>query len=334
MNDRSKYEKAFGLDMPMDKAVKRFGEVTKAELEAEGAIASALVAEGEVQEVLFKEVTVRKVCHNDEWWFAVVDVIAALTASEWPSRYWTDLKRRMAEKEGFSELYAKIAKLPYAGPNGKMYQMEAANTETVLRILQSVPSPRAEPFKRWLAKVGYERIQETQDPEILIKRAILTYQLQGRSDDWIEKRIRSIVVRKELTSEWKKRGVEEGGQYATLTNMISTGTFGGITVAGHMSVKGLSKGHNLRDHMTDLELIFTMLGEKSTAEIAKARDAQGFTENKSAARAGGAVAGSARRQLETETNEAVVSTKNFLGVSRRNADPQALTHKGKALPSR
>lgn len=327
MTDRSKYEKEFGLDMPIDAAQKRFGEVTKAELEAEGQMVSALVREGEVQQVLFKDVAIRKVCHNDEWWFAVVDVIGALTGSEWAGRYWTDLKRKVADKEGFSELYAKIAKLPFPGVNGKIYQMEAANTETVLRIIQSVRSPRAEPFKRWLAKVGYERIQEIQDPEIAIKRAILTYQLQGRSDDWIEKRIRSIVVRKELTAEWKRRGIKEGADYAVLTNVISTATFGGVTTAGHVAIKGLGKNHNLRDHMTDLELIFTMLGEKSTTEIARARDSQGFTQNKSAARAGGLVAGRARFELEAETGEKVVSSRNFLGSDQRARDPERLTHR-------
>ena len=327
MTDRTKYEKAYGLDMPMNQAMKRFGEVTKAELEAEGAMVTALVAEGEAHEVPFKEVKIRKVCHNDEWWFAVVDVIAALTGSDHPARYWADMKRRNAEKEWFIELYAKVAKLPFPGLDGKIYQMEAANTETLLRLVQSVPSPRAEPFKRWLAKVGYERIQEIKDPEIAIKRAILTYRLQGRSDDWIEKRIRSIVVRKELTSEWKRRGIEEGLEYAILTNIISTGTFGGVTVAGHTKIKGLGKHHNLRDHMTDLELIFTMLGEKSTTEIARVRDAQGFVANKSAARAGGMVAGSARTQLEAETKERVVSSKNFLGVNRRSANPERLTDK-------
>lgn len=325
MTDRTKVEKAFGLDMPIDKAMKRFGEVTKAEIEEDGTTFAVPVVEGEVEEVLFKAVKVRKVFHNDEWWFPVTDILVALTGTESPTRYWGDLKRKLIEKEGFDELGDKIAKLPYPGVNGKIYQMEAANTETVLRLIQTVCSPRAEPFKRWLAKVGYERIQEFQDPEIAIKRAIFSYQLQGRSDDWIEKRIRSIVVRKELTNEWRRRGIQEGAEYAALTNIISTGTFGGVTIAGHASIKGLGKGHNLRDHMTDLELIFTMLGEKSTAEIAKAKNALGYTENKRAARLGGSVAGSAREQLEAETRERVVSTKNFLGSQVRAADPQRLT---------
>ena len=189
----------------------------------------------------------------------------------------------------------KIGQLPLPGADAKLYPTDVASAETLFRIIQSIPSPRAEPFKRWLARVAYERIQEIQNPEIAIKRAILTYQLQGRSDDWIEKRIRTIVARKELTSEWKKRGVKEGQEYAVLTNVISEHTFG-IGSKDHKRVKGL-KTQNLRDHMTDLELIFTMLGEKSTTEIAKTRDAQGFNKNLGAARAGGSVAGVARVQL-------------------------------------
>lgn len=185
----------------------------------------------------------------------------------------------------------------------------------------------AEPFKRWLARVGYERIEEIQNPEIAIKRAILDYQLQGRSNDWIEKRIRTIVTRKELTAEWKKRGVSEGKQFAMLTNVISTATFDGVTVQGHMQVKGLAKHHNLRDHMTDLELIFTMLGEKSTTEISRVRNAQGFDQNVRTARAGGKVAGTARRELEAQTGQRVVSSGNFLGAKQRAADPTRLTQK-------
>ena len=192
----------------------------------------------------------------------------------------------------------------------------------VLRIIQSISSPKAEPFKRWLARVGYERIQESQDPEVLIKRAIMHYTVQGRSDDWIEKRIRSIVARKELTAEWAKRGVKEGGQYAMLSNIISEHTFG-VGVERHKRVKGL-KSQNLRDHMTDMELILTMLGETSTKEIAVKQDAQGLLENAGAARAGGDIAGGARKQLEAQTGQKVVSSHNFLG---KKPDPLPLDQK-------
>jgi DNA-damage-inducible protein D len=195
--------------------------------------------------------------------------------------------------------------------DGKLRETDAASPETLFRIIQSIPSPKAERFKRWFAKVAYERSQEFQNPEIAIKRAMLIYQLQGRPDSWIEKRIRSIFVRKELTSEWKKRGVTKESEFALLTHVLSTRTFG-IGVAAHKKYKGLKRNHGLRDHMTDLELIFTMLGEKSTKEIAEIRNAQGFDQNKASARAGGEVAGNARRGLERELNRPVVSRSNFL----------------------
>jgi hypothetical protein len=327
MTDPKKIERDHGLDEPVEKAIEKFAKMTAEELAEFAQQSLDLIPEGEIHAVLFKKIEIRKVFHNGEWWFSIVDVIGALTESTRASKYWTDLKAKLIKNEGFSELSDKIGKLDLPAANGKKYPMEVATTETLLRIIQSVPSPRAEPFKRWLAKVGFERIQEAQDPEIAIKRAIVTYQLQGRSDDWIEKRIRSIVTRKELTSEWRKRGVTEGMEYAVLTNVISMETFGGVTTKNHGLMKGLGKGHNLRDHMTDLELIFTMLGEKSTTEIARVRDARGFQENKIAAQSGGRVAGKARKQLESETGERVVSTKNFLGFEQRAADPQRLTRK-------
>lgn len=320
-------KKSLGLDEPVDAAVQRFADLTKTDPDAKAGQLE-LIKEGEHESVAFKDHTIRKVFHNDEWWFSVVDIIAALTESGRARKYWSDLKGQLSEKEGFSELSDKIGQLPLPGADGKLYPTDVANTETIFRVIQSVPSPRAEPFKRWLAKVGYERILEIQNPEIAIKRAIATYQIQGRSDDWIEKRIRTIVSRKELTSEWKKRGVQPGKEFAMLTNIISTGTFGGVTVDGHMKVKGLAKKHNLRDHMTDLELIFTMLGEKSTTEIARTRDAKGFYQNSKAATAGGNIAGAARRELEKETGQRVVSTSNYLGKDEREGDPVKLTSKG------
>lgn len=328
-NKGSEYEKAFGLDMSLQEAVARFGQATKDELEDLEGARKETVTEGEFHLIPFKGKQVRKQFHNDEWWFSVVDVVGAVAETDRARKYWADLKRQLTEKEGFSELSDKIGQLPMPGADGKNYPTDVANTETTLRIIQSIPSKNAEPFKRWLAKVGYERIQEAQDPEIAIKRAIFHYQLQGRSDDWIEKRIRSIVVRKELTGEWKKRGVSEEKEYAILTNVISAATFGTVTNEGHKLIKGLKKHHNLRDHMTDLELIFTMLGEKSTTEIARSRDAQGFLQNRKAAAAGGVIAGTARAQLEKETGVNVVSPSNFLGIKQRAADPQQLTDKAK-----
>jgi DNA-damage-inducible protein D len=325
MTDKE-YDKELGLDMSMDEALSRFVRVTKEELDAAASGVPSPVPDGELELVAFKKDSIRRVCHNDEWWYSIVDVVGALSGTERASKYWNDLKTKLTDKEGFFELSDEIGKLPMPSADGKNRPTEVATTETILRIIQSISSPRAEPFKRWLARVGYERIQEGQDPEILIKRAILHYQVQGRSDDWIEKRIRSIVSRKELTAEWKKRGIEEGMQYAMLTNIISEQTFG-VHTETHKKHKGLAARHNLRDHMTDLELILTMLGETSTKEIAQRRDAQGFYPNSQAATAGGKIAGTARKQIEAETQQRVVSKQNFLGSAQREADPQRLTEK-------
>lgn len=327
MSEDRKLDEAYGLGMEIGEAYDRFNKATKEESD-KPSNSRDLVPEGEFQLAFFKGYEIRKVCHEDEWWFSVVDVVGAISQSTNPRRYWSDLKRELTEKEGYSELYEDIVQLPMQGKDGKLYQTDAANVETLFRIIQSIRSPHAEPAKKWLARVGYERIQETQNPELAIKRAILTYQLQGRSDDWIDKRIRSIVVRKELTSEWKKRGIE-GKEYGLLTSIISQQTFGGVNPDGHKRVKGLGKNHNLRDHFTDLELIFIMLGERSTQEVAQVRDAQGLNENKAAARAGGGVAGRARVDLERETGQLVVSKANFLKGGERALDPERLTRKGK-----
>lgn len=326
MSDKKRYEEAFGLDVPFEEALERFTQVTKEDIAADPKADTTLVPEGELELVPFKKHAIRRVLHDDEWWFSVVDVVGALTESKRPRKYWSELKRQLSDKEGFSELSENIGQLPMPGADGKLYLTDAAPTETILRIIQSIPSPRAEPFKRWLAKVGYERIQEIQDPEIAIKRAILTYQIQGRADDWIEKRIRSIVSRKELTSEWRKRGIKEGQEYAVLTNVISQETFSMHTMR-HKKYKGLRKTHNLRDHMTDLELILTMLGETSTKTIAVQRDSQGFYQNYKAAETGGSIAGQARKQIEKETGQRVVSKSSFLGLKSRAADPVRLTRK-------
>ena len=272
---------------------------------------SPIIADGQLEIAEFRGEEIRRVLHDDEWHFSVVDVIKTVTGSDRPRQHWSDLKRKLVNDEGFDELYEKIVQLKMPGADGKERLTDTANTETMFRIIQSIPSKKAEPFKRWLAKVGYERILEYQNPDIAIKRAVLDYQMQGRQDEWIDARVRSIIARQDLTSEWSRRGVREGQEYGILTNVIQEGTFG-VGVQGHKRIKGLKKSHNLRDHMTSTELIFTMLGERSTKDIAIASDSQGFYQNKDAAQRGGKVAGDARVALEQQTGKRVVSQGNFL----------------------
>lgn len=230
---------------------------------------------------LFESKKIRSVWIDEEqkWFFAVVDVIEALTDSEKPRDYWYRLKKREKESSGI-ELSTFCRQLKVESSDGKKYQTDCSDVEGLLRIIQSIPSPKAEPFKRWLAKVGYERLEEIENPELAQHRMREIYKAKGYSDEWIEKRVRGIAVRDELTNEWKKRGVKEGKEYAILTAEISKATFG-LTPSEYKSYKGLTKPYeNLRDHMTDLELIFTMLGEAATTEIAKNKDAVGFDENK------------------------------------------------------
>jgi len=267
--------------------------------------------EEEVQLVLFKGKEIRQKFHNNEWFFSVIDAIAAISESDQPSRYWNELKAQLTKKEGFLELFANIEKLKMPSADGKSRETDAVNTETLFRIIQSIPSKKAEPFKKWLAKVGYERIQEFQDPEIAIKRAMLTYKVKGYPDEWVNARIQTILSRKEITSEWSKRGIE-GMKYALLTDSISLGTFG-IKTQYHRNFKGLKKHHNLRDHMSPLELALTMLGETTTVEIAKSTNAQGFKENDEAAKAGGQIAGNTRKNIEKQIGKKVVTNSNFLG---------------------
>jgi DNA-damage-inducible protein D len=268
------------------------------------------VPEGEMQVSLFKSKEIRRVLHEGEWKFSIVDIIEAVVDTAFPSRYWAELRDNLIKKEGFTNLFDKIEKVKMPGKDGKEYPTEACGAETVFRIIQSIPSPKAEPFKRWLAKTAYERIEEFQNPEIAIKRAMLDYEIQGRSDEWIKARVRTILSRTELTDEWKKRGVE-GLQYGVLTNVISKETFD-INTTEHKEIKGLAKKDSLRDHMTDMELVLTMLGETSTAELARVRNAQGFEENKDAAHSGGKIAGDARKNFEKQLGKPVVSKTNFL----------------------
>ncbi|MEK7159062.1 MAG: Bro-N domain-containing protein [Patescibacteria group bacterium] len=258
---------------------------------------------------IFQKKEIRKTLYKNEWWFSIIDIIEALTGTDRSRKYWSDLKKKLI-KEGFFEVSEKIGQLKLAAPDGKMRETDCANTETVFRIIQAIPSPKAEPFKRWLAKVGYERIQEIEDPEIATKRTRALYKAKGYSDAWIEKRMRGIEIRETLTDEWKKRGVKENSEYAILTAEISKATFG-MTPGQYQKFKGLKK-ENLRDHMNDLELIFTMLSEASTTEIAKNKDAQGFNKNKFAALEGGSVAGKAREDLEKKSGKGVSTKENYL----------------------
>ena len=262
---------------------------------------------------VFRGKEIRKTIHNNEWWFSIVDVCAVLTESADAGAYWRKLKQRLRE-EG-SEVVTFCHGLKLLAPDGKLRETDCANTEGIFRIIQSIPSPKAEPFKRWLAKVGYERVQEIEDPELGTKRTRALYKAKGYPDDWIEKRMRGIAIREELTDEWKKRKVEEEQEYAILTAEIAKAAFG-VTPDEHKQLKGL-KRQNLRDHMTDLELIFSMLGEAATTEITRVDDAQGFEENRHAARKGGGVAGKARKDLEQKTGKRVVSSENYLTTSQK-----------------
>ncbi len=282
----------------------------------------------ETKIALFQKKEIRKTLHENEWWFVITDVIAALTDSANPSDY---LKKMRARDAGLAEAFkgggqtvpplnnqggGQIATplgLAFDTAGGRQL-LQCWNTEGIFRLIQSIPSPKAEPFKRWLAKVGYERMQEIENPELATKRTRAIYKAKGYSDDWIEKRMRSIAVRDELTDEWKKRGVKEQRDYAILTAEISKAAFG-LTPSEQSKLKGL-KRENLRDHMTDLELIFSMLGEAATTEIARNKDAQGLPENKVAAKAGGTVAGSARRDLEKKSGRKVITKENYLALTQ------------------
>ncbi|KAF0126155.1 MAG: prophage antirepressor [Elusimicrobia bacterium] len=262
---------------------------------------------------VFKGKGIRRTRYKNEWWFVINDVIESLTDSSDPAQYFKRLKRRDEElakvtaKGGVQFVPPLTLEVETAGGGQKMY---CWNTEGIFRLIQSIPSPKAEPFKRWLAKVGYERVQEIEDPELGTKRTRALFKAKGYSDEWIEKRMRGIAVREELTGEWKKRDVEAPREYEILTAEIAKAAFG-LNPSDHKKMKGLER-ENLRDHMTDLELIFTMLGEASTTAIARADDARGFPANRHAAVKGGGVAGKARKDLEKKTGKRVVSSENYL----------------------
>ena len=262
----------------------------------------------ETQNLIPFEGKPRKIWHNDEWFFSVVDIIEILTGTTFPSRYWQDLKRKSAKAEG--QLYDFIVKLKLVGADGRGRPSDCANTEGILRIVMSVPSPKAEPLKLWLAEQGKRAIDEAENPELGFERMTEMYQAKGRSEEWIKNRLQSISTRKELTDEWQKRGVKEGSEYSILTATIAKGTFG-LTPTEHGKVKGLER-QNLRDHMTPMELILTAFSEEATRQVTIRDEAQGFTENYDAAQIGGRIGGKARENYEKDTGLKVVSTENFL----------------------
>jgi len=263
---------------------------------------------------LFEDRKVRT--HWDEekevWYFSVIDVIEILTNSSIPKRYWSDLKKKL-RAEG-SEAYEKIVRLKMEAPDGKMRETDMADTETLLRIIQSIPSPKAEPFKQWLAKTGYERMRETADPSLSVDRGRENWRRLGRSEKWIQQRMTGQETRNKLTDYWKESGVEKGDEFAFLTNVIHQ-EWTGISVKQHKEIKGL-KTQNLRDHMSEAELIFTALAELSTRQIAETEEAKGVDENAKAGKKGGKIAKDARLQLEEKTGKSVVTGENFLPKSQ------------------
>ena len=247
---------------------------------------------------------------TETWFFSVVDIVSALTDSTNSRRYWSDLKKQLTEQEGFSEVYEKIVQLKLKAPDGKMRETDCANTESLFRIIQSIPSPKAEPFKRWLAKVGYERVQEIANPEKSLNRARENWKKHGRSKQWIQQRMLGQETRNKLTDYWKDHDINEGDEYATLTSIIHQ-EWSGVSIKKHKDLKGL-KSHTLRDHMTEAELIFTALAELSTRQIAESINAKGMPENKTASKAGGKIAKAARIELENKTGQKVISNENYL----------------------
>jgi len=300
------------MPITSDEAIAKFARITQEDMASEDGQNKSLFStkEGEYRLVTFKRKEIRSVFHDNAWWFSVIDVIEAIVETERAGRYWADLRKTL-EKQGYSELPDKIGKLKMPSADGKNRETDCVETETLFRLIQSIPSKNAEPFRKWLAKIGYERILEIQDPEIAIKRALRTYELKGYPQDWIKARIQTIASRKDLTHEWKKRGIKEGLEYALLTDAISKETFG-VNTKEHKEYKGLPKQQNLRDHMTPLELALTMLGETTTAELARSNDAQGFNENKTAAELGGKIAGGTRKNIEQKLKRPVLSPKNYL----------------------
>ena len=256
--------------------------------------------------VPFEGQEIRKIWHDEQWYFSVVDIIHSLTDSAQPSKYWNNIKIKE------NQLSLILRKFKFLAADGKMRSTDCANTEGVFRIIMSVPSPKAEPLKLWLASLGKQAIDEAEDPELLTERQAELYRAKGYTEEWIIRRVQTIETRKELTEEWKQRGVKENEEYAVLTATIAKGTFG-VTPSEHSKIKGLGR-QNLRDHMTAIELIFTALSEETTRIVSEETDAQGFNENHQAAQKGGEITGDARRNFEQKTGRKVVSTENYLGL--------------------
>ena len=262
--------------------------------------------------IIFESKKIRRVWHEDEWFYSVVDIVSVLTDSSNPRDYWYRVKKRVSDEEKM-ELSTICRQLKLDSNDGKKYKTDCADTEGVFRIVQSIPSPKAEPFKKWLAKVGYERVQEIENPELAQERMKKTYEQKGYPKEWIDKRIRGIAIRQNLTDEWRERGIHEHRDFAILTAEISRATFG-MTPSEYKNHKNLPEESkaNLRDHMDDLELIFTMLGERVTTEISKKEEPDTFSKNKNVAKRGRSVAGNARKETEKELGRTVVSKKNYL----------------------
>ncbi len=267
----------------------------------------------------FEGNNIRKVWHNEQWYFSIIDVIELLTHSDRPRKYWSDLKKKLIA-EGLNETSDFFGQLKMMAHDGKSRLTDCANTEGILRIAMSVPSPKAEPLKLWLASVGKEHIQETENPELSFERMTEIYRAKGYTDEWITRRVESIKARKRLTDEWKNRGISDNKDFSILTATIAKGTFG-LTPSEHKNHKGLTQpNQELRDHMTPIELILTALGEETTRMIAVNQDAQGFNENHEAAVKGGKTAGEARVRVEAVTGTKVVSKENYLDILKDNAD--------------
>ncbi len=264
--------------------------------------------------VVFEGKNIRRTWYKGEWWFSVVDIVEALTESKRANKYWSDLKTRLTE-EGF-ELSAKIGQLKLTSSDGKAYLTDCVNTKNAFRVIQSIPSKRAEPFKQWLAQVGYERVQEIENPEIAQNRVKEYYELKGYPKEWIDKRLRGIAIRQELTGEWKSRGIQKQKDFAILTNEITKATFD-KTVGEYKEFKGLNQpNQNLRDHMTDWELILTMVGEKATTDITIAKEAQGLPKLKETAKEGGSIAKHTRNELEQKIGKSIVSKENYVPLNQ------------------
>jgi len=256
---------------------------------------------------IFENKKIRRLWHEEDWWFSVVDVVGALTDSSEPKRYWSDLKIKLREESGI-EPYDKIVQLKLIAEDGKLRETDCANLEGIFRIIQSIPSPKAEPFKLWLAKVGYQRIEENVDPELAINRALNSYLKKGYSVEWINQRLKAIEVRKELTDEWRRSGIEKPTEFASLTNTL-TKAWSDRTVKEYKNLKNLKK-ENLRDNMTNIELVLNLLAEATTTELSKNEDPKGFLPSENVAKRGGKIAGNTRKEIENQLGKSVISTKN------------------------